>query len=339
LKVVYEEFQDQTQQKLLELEGEINWYRQQNNLLYSKLEAFQDNEEELWGCIDYLQEQLEQKEQKYIEWQKFQTERLNTLCQTELKLEELLTRYKKGKLSWEKQANLLNTELEQTTEELTEQKELLVSKNISITNLSEKLTRLKKELWKQNQANHKKKKQLQRTRLQVNQNQQKIADKDNVISQLQQDYKNVKHERDTYQTQLEGKDQKIAELEAEIRELKNKPPLPPINNQFQKAEVINNQESINNFTSEKESLLTTINQQNATIKELQQQLTLTTQPEIREVLKTDLTAIRELQTQLRNKEQTISQFHLVYLLTLGVGVLLLVNMVRMLRKKRRVKSK
>jgi CII-binding regulator of phage lambda lysogenization HflD len=59
--------QDQVQQERLEQKGEINRYYQQNTSLKNKLKEFQDNEEELWNCIDYLQDQLEQKEQDYIE--------------------------------------------------------------------------------------------------------------------------------------------------------------------------------------------------------------------------------------------------------------------------------
>jgi hypothetical protein len=56
------------------------------------------------------------------------------------------------------------------------------------------------------------------------------------------------------------------------------------------------------------------------------------------VPKTDLTVIKQLQAELRNKEQTITQLHITWLLLLGVSILLLLNTVR-LSGKRRVKKR
>ncbi|KLL02814.1 MAG: hypothetical protein MRECE_43c003 [Mycoplasmataceae bacterium CE_OT135] len=92
--------------------------KQQISLLESELQAVKENEEHLLNLIDYLQNEWEKKENHYIKTEEFQHERLNNCCQTELKLEELLTRYKKGKASWEKQANLLEIELQKSQEQL-----------------------------------------------------------------------------------------------------------------------------------------------------------------------------------------------------------------------------
>jgi hypothetical protein len=353
-KELYEELQDQTQRERLEREGEINWYRQQNNLLYSKLKEFQDNEDELWNYIDCLQNQLEEKEQEYIEWRQFQTERLNTCCQVELKLEALLTRYKKGKASWEQWASWLE-------EELTEQEEL--SNDLTI-----KINQLKKELNRQSQANRKKKKKLKQTsfRLQVaKQDKQNLQDwKDDHVCSCQKsccsnnDYDTIKQERNVYQTQLEVKDQKIVELETKlnekeqelrekdriITELSNKPPLQPLNNS-NKSEIVQPTQAPNNFLTEtqsivgdqKEELLKTIRQQKTTIQELQSQLSQISSPEpqtiVKEVPVENLVMIKQLQAQLKSKEQSITQLHLVYLLLLGVSILFLTYLARVIKKK------
>ena len=94
---------------------------------------------------------------------------------------------------------------------------------------------------------------------------------------LNNDYDTIKQERDAYQTQLATKDQKIAELEQIIQELRNKPPLSPVNNQTEEKPT---QPEPNNFLIEtqsvvgdqKEELLNTIQQQKETIQELQSKL-------------------------------------------------------------------
>ncbi|CAG8572104.1 892_t:CDS:2 [Ambispora gerdemannii] len=119
----------------------------------------------------------------------------------------------------------------------------------------------------------------------------------------------VKKDRDKWQSELtrlqqenQEKEQKIGELEQEIRELKNKPP------------VIQ--------TSKNQTLLTEINQQKATIQQLQTQLQQAQEPQIivKEIPKADLTVIQQLETKLRNKEQIITQFSLAWLLLLGINI-------------------
>ncbi|CAJ0761161.1 11909_t:CDS:2, partial [Entrophospora sp. SA101] len=68
------------------------------------------------------------KENHYIEAEEFQLERLNNCCQTELKLEELLTRYKKGKATEKEKVSSLETELN-------ENDEILAKKNSEISRL------------------------------------------------------------------------------------------------------------------------------------------------------------------------------------------------------------
>lgn len=284
-----------------------------------------------------------------------------------------MARYKKGKLSWEKQANLLNIELEQTAEELIKQEELLDSKNTSIVNLVEKLKELSKELKKQNQANQQKKKQLQRAGLRISQDQQKITDKDNAISQLQAENNNLTQDKGDLQNQitnlkiqhqneiqkkeqkitdleqkLQTQDQKITELEQIIQELRNKPPVQPINNS-DKSDNSPKQEP-NNFLIEtpsvvgdhKEELLNTIQQQTATIQQLQTQLKNVSEKEAKVIFKEipveNLTTAQQLRTKLKNKDQTITQLHLIYLLALGVSILLLTYTALISKKKPKLKK-
>jgi hypothetical protein len=93
---------------------------------------------------------------------------------------------------------------------------------------------------------------------------------------------------------------------------------------------------------EKEEMLSAIQQQKETIQQLQSQLTQTNSPEpqiiVKEIPMENLTTIQQLQTKLKNKEQTITQLHLVYLLILGVSVLLLTYTARIIKKKNKYKS-
>ncbi|CAG8730111.1 543_t:CDS:2, partial [Ambispora leptoticha] len=126
----------------------------------------------------------------------------------------------------------------------------------------------------------------------------------------------IKQERDDYQAQinshqcppvdhreLAAKNQKIAELEAEIRELKNKPPVQPENNPF----------------TEKESLLTIIREKEKIIQQLEVKLQEQPKEIIKEVESGEI--IQGLKNKLISKEQTIKQLHLFYLLWLGISVL------------------
>jgi hypothetical protein len=148
------------------------------------------------------------------------------------------------------------------------------------------------------------------------------------------DYDTTNNERDNLQTELNNKDQKIKELEEKLQEkdriiveLQNKPPVSPVNDR--------EPEPTDNKPETSESLLKIINQQQATIKELQTQIG---KSEIREVIKEipvkDLAVIRELQEKIKSKEQTLTQWRYFCLVSLGVSVLLLLNTVRSLVRKK-----
>ncbi|CAG8661182.1 417_t:CDS:2, partial [Ambispora leptoticha] len=109
------------------------------------------------------------------------------------------------------------------------------------------------------------------------------------------------------------KEQKIGELEQVIEELRDKPPIQTID---QPTQTETKPEPSN---SERETLLIEINQQKATIQQLQTQLQQAQEPQtiIKEIPKIDLTTIQQLQTKLRKKEQTITQLHITWLLFLG----------------------
>ncbi|CAG8577775.1 8369_t:CDS:2 [Ambispora gerdemannii] len=170
---------------------------------------------------------------------------------------------------------------------------------------------------------------------QINEQQQTITDKDNLINQLQGAITNLQQDKQNLQNQITNKDQKITDLETQLSEkeqelkekdqiiveLRNKPPLNPVNNNPDKSDN-NPQQEPNNFLTEKEELLNTIKQQKEVIQELQKKLNLVKEPQIivREVPKQDLTTIQRLQTQLKSKEQTINQLHLICLLLLGSGL-------------------
>lgn len=142
---------------------------------------------------------------------------------------------------------------------------------------------------------------------------------------------------DNLQTQLNNKDQKIKELEEQLQEkdriiveLQNKPPVSPVNDREPETTEIR---SI--VGDQKESLLTIINQQQATIKELQTQIG---KPEIKEIIKEvlvkDLAVIQGLQEKIKSKDQLLTQWRYFCLVSLGVSVLLLLNTVKLLVKKK-----
>jgi hypothetical protein len=148
------------------------------------------------------------------------------------------------------------------------------------------------------------------------------------------DYGTIKNERDNLQTQLNNKDQKIKELEEQLQEkdriiteLRNKPPVSPVNER--EPEPTDNKPETN------ESLLAIINQQQTTIKELQTQIG---KSEVKEIVKEipvkDLAVIRELQEKIKIKDQALTQWRYFCLVSLGVSILLAINTVRLLVRKK-----
>jgi hypothetical protein len=148
------------------------------------------------------------------------------------------------------------------------------------------------------------------------------------------DYGTIKNERDNLKTELANKDQKISELETQLQEkdriiaeLQNKPPVSPVNDR--------EPEPTNNKPETSESLLRIINQQQATIKELQTQIG---KSEIKEIVKEipvkDLAVIRELQEKIKSKDQSLTQWRYFCLFSVVVIILLAINTVRLLVRKK-----
>jgi chromosome segregation ATPase len=232
---------------------------------------------------------------------------------------QLATRYKKGKISWEQQANLLNTKLQEATEELTEQEELLDSKNVKIVDLIKELNQQKQENSQQKKITAKKNfslgqktviiSKLKKDKVDLQVEVQKLkTDKQDLANKLA----NQDQKISDLETQLSEKEQEMQEKDRIIAELRNKPSIQPVNNPDKSEKDNFLQPEPNNFLTEKEELLKTVQQQKTTIEKLQTQLQQAQEPQIitKEVPKTDLTVIKQLQAELRNKEQTITQLHI-----------------------------
>lgn len=109
-------------------------------------------------------------------------------------------------------------------------------------------------------------------------------------------------ELERLRTEVKEKDQKIEQLEQEIKALKDKPP------------VVD--------SSEVERLLTVVVEKEQVIKELEVKLA-KTEPQI---IKVENGEVKELRNELVRQEQKITRLHVIYLLILSVGAL--VSLVR-----------
>ena len=169
----------------------------------------------------------------------------------------------------------------------------------------------------------------------ISRQQQKITDSRKDKGDLQIEIQGLKADKKSLQDENASKDQKIAQLEQIIQELRDKPPVSPVNN-FDKSDNSPKQEP-NNFL--KEGLLKTIQQQKEIITELQTQLkNQSPQIVVKEMPVENLTAIQQLKKELKSKERNIKQLHLIYLLILGVSVLVLASLT-LIKKARKTKKK
>ncbi len=142
----------------------------------------------------------------------------------------------------------------------------------------------------------------------------------------------LKADKKSLQDENASKDQKIAQLEQIIQELRDKPPVSPVNN-FDKSDNSPNQEP-NNFL--KEELLKKIQQNKEIITELQTQLkNQSPQIIVKEMPVENLTAIQQLKKELKSKERNIKQLHLIYLLILGVSVLASLTLIKKVRRAKK----
>jgi len=166
----------------------------------------------------------------------------------------------------------------------------------------------------------------------ISRQQQKITDSRKDKGDLQIEIQGLKADKKSLQDENASKDQKIAQLEQIIQELRDKPPVSPVNN-FDKSDNSPKQEP-NNFL--KEELLKKIQQKKEIITELQTQLK-NQSPHIivKEVPVENLTAIQQLKKGLKSKERNIKQLHLIYLLSLGAIVLASLTLIKKARKARK----
>jgi chromosome segregation ATPase len=168
----------------------------------------------------------------------------------------------------------------------------------------------------------------------ISRQQQKITDSRKDKRDLQIEIQALKADKKSLQDENASKDQKIAQLEQIIQELRDKPPVSPVNN-LDKTDNSPKQEP-NNFL--KEELLKKIQQNKETITELQNQLkNQSPQIIVKEVPVENLTAIQQLKKELKSKERNIKQLHLIYLLSLGVSVLVLASLT-LIKKARKTKK-
>jgi hypothetical protein len=119
-------------------------------------------------------------------------------------------------------------------------------------------------------------------------------------------------ELENLRQQVQVKDQKIAELEQEIRILKDKPP------------VVDN--------SEVERLLNVVEEKEKVIRELDVKL----QAKEPQIIKVESGEVQVLKNRLVKQEERITRLHVIYLLILSVGVL--VSLVKLVRGKSRAKK-
>ncbi|CAJ0829058.1 7921_t:CDS:2 [Entrophospora sp. SA101] len=279
-----EEFHDQVQQKLLELTGEIE-------------------------VINLLETKLEYQEKKHTDWQSHLQNKLEYACQEILKDEKELTKLNKKN-------NQLQRRLQQSKQKLTSQLRVL-------TKTSEKLTNsriLVNSFNHDNQLYQDEVKSLESSLLdkeqQISQQQQIITDKTNEINQLQGENNSLKQVKQDLKSEINNlkvqhkkevgeKEKKITDLERIIQELRNKPPLQPVNS----SDKSENKSEPNNFLIEKESLLAQIQQQKETIRQLHNQLKNNQQSRVivKEVPVTDLITINELQEKLKIKETSLDK--------------------------------
>jgi len=114
-----------------------------------------------------------------------------------------------------------------------------------------------------------------------------------------------------------------------IKELRAKPPASPANQESKSTET-------NNFSLEKEQLLSTIRQQKNIIQELQTKLKNATEkePMVVEVPKVDLITIQRLKNKVKIRDRTII---LLLLVSGAIVILLMLNTVRLLAKRSRKK--
>jgi hypothetical protein len=169
----------------------------------------------------------------------------------------------------------------------------------------------------------------------ISRQQQKITDSRKDKGDLQIEIQGLKVDKKGLQNENASKDQKIAQLEQIIQELRDKPPVSPANN-LDKSEN-NSEPEPNNFL--KEELLKTIQQKKEIITELQTQLkNQSPQIVVKEVPVENLTAIQQLKKELKSKERNIKQLHLIYLLSLGISVLVLASLT-LIKKAMKTKKK